>query len=87
MINVLASLTLAQVGSAGGVWGPVITFLQALLMSAGTLGIVLGAAMIAGFAHDEGKRALGWEIIGGSAMGLAIGLLAVPLYNLFDGWM
>lgn len=87
MINVLASLMLLQIEPPGVVWDPIITFLQVILASAGTLGIVFGAAMIAGFAHDEGKRALGWEIIGGSTMGLAIGLLALPLYNLFDGWM
>lgn len=72
---------------SAGMWGPVVGFLEGLLIAAATLGIIVGALMIAASPTDEEKRVTGITTIGGSAMGLAIGLLAVPLYNLIDGWM
>ncbi len=81
------ALAAAVAQSEMGVWAPIIKFLEALLMSCGTLGVIVGAAMISVFSYDDGKRALGWQIIGAAVMGLAIGLLATPLYRVIDGWM
>ena len=80
---------LAQLESGGpaGVWDPAITFLEILVGAASTLGILLGAVMIMMNPADDEKRVTGVQTICGSAMGLAIALLAVPLFNLFDTWM
>lgn len=79
---------LAQTGEGdpAGVWDPVITFLEVLVISASTLGILMGAMLIIMNPLDDEKRVTGMQTIGGSAMGLAIALLAVPIFNLFDGW-
>lgn len=74
-------------GTPTGVWQPAITFLEVLAVSASTLGILIGAAMILMNPVDDEKRVSGLQTICGSLMGLAIALLAVPLFNLFDGWM
>ncbi|WP_047865426.1 hypothetical protein [Rubrobacter aplysinae] len=82
-------LMLAQIESGGpaGVWDPAITFLEILVGAASTLGILLGALVIMMNPADDEKRVTGVQTICGSAMGLAIALLAVPLFNLFDAWM
>lgn len=74
-------------GQEAGIWEPVVTFLEVLVASASTLGILLGAAIILINPTDDEKRVIGWQTIGGSVMGLAIALMAVPLYELIDGWM
>lgn len=74
-------------GMSAGVWGPVVTFLEILVASASTLGILLGALLIMMNPADDEKRVTGIQTICGSGMGLAIALLAVPLFNLIDGWM
>ena len=74
-------------GQEAGIWEPVVTFLEVLVASASTLGILLGAAIILMNPADDEKRVTGVQTICGSLMGLAIALLAVPLFNLIDGWM
>lgn len=78
---------LAQAEQSAGMWAPIVGFLQAFLLSAGILGVLLGATMIVAFGHDEEKQELGRNMIGGASMGLAIGLLALPIYNLVEGWL
>lgn len=74
-------------GQEAGMWEPIVTFLEVLVMSASTLGILFGAAIILMNPTDDEKRVTGVQTICGSLLGLAIALLAVPLFTLFDGWM
>lgn len=80
-------LAQAGEGTPTDVWEPAITFLEVLVGGASTLGIIVGALMILMNPVDDEKRVTGWQTICGSVMGLAIALLAVPLFNAFDGWM
>lgn len=87
MKGYLFMLAQAGEGTPTGVWEPAINFLEVLVASASTLGIIVGALMILMNPVDDEKRVTGWQTICGSAMGLAIALLAVPLFEVFDGWM
>lgn len=74
-------------GQEAGIWEPVVTFLEVLVASASTLGIVVGTLMIMMNPTDDEKRVIGWQTVAGSATGLAMAMLAVPLFHLVDGWM
>lgn len=75
------------VAQQGGMWQPIITWMQIIVGAAATLTIIAGAALIASMPYDEELRATGWEMIIGASMGLIIALLAVPAYNLFEEWI
>lgn len=83
---VLAQMDITS-GQEAGIWEPAVTFMEVLVGGASTLGILIGAAIILMNPADDEKRVTGWQTIGGSVMGLAIALLAVPLYELINGWM
>lgn len=70
----------------GGVWDPLINWLEIIVATAAVLAIIGGGLMIAIAPYDEEKRELGIEIIASAIVGLGIALLAVPIYNLIDGW-
>lgn len=68
-----------QSGSpAQDVWGPIITWLRALVLSAAGLGLVLGVVHKL-MGDDDSSRETFWNsIIGASVTGLLVGLLAEP---------
>lgn len=72
---------------AGGVWQPIINWMQVIVGAAATLTIVAGGAIWASAPHDEEKVAIGKEMIGAAVVGLLIALLAVPAYKIIDGWL
>lgn len=83
----LLALAQAGSGSPAGMWEPAITWLEVLVGAACTLGILLGALTIMMNPVDDEKRTTGVQTICGSALGLAITLLAWPLFSLFDAWI
>lgn len=74
-------------GWGGGVWSPLINVVSTLLQGLGTLGMLLGLALKAVAGPDEMKHALSHRVMGGAAMGLMVGLLAVDISNLFMSWV
>ena len=63
------------------VWGPAITWLQAIVLSAGGLGLTLGVIHKL-MGDDDSDRETAWNrIMGASIMGLLLGLLAEPFVN------
>lgn len=72
---------------AGGVWQPIINWMQVIVGTAATLTIIAGGAIWASAPYDDEKVAIGKEMIGAAVVGLLIALLAVPAYSLIDGWM
>lgn len=82
-------MMLFQVGDAwdrGGssrqdVWGPIITWLQAILLSAAGLGLLLGVVHKL-MGDDDSDRETFWNrIMGASVTGLLVGLLAEPFVD------
>lgn len=69
------------------VWNPIITWLRAILLSAGGLGMVLGVAHKL-YGDDDSSRETFWSgVIGASVTGLFIGLLAEPFVDVLRAAM
>ncbi|QIN85330.1 hypothetical protein GBA63_21670 (plasmid) [Rubrobacter tropicus] len=89
MILLDTMLMLLQAGDAwdrGGssrqdVWGPIITWLRAIVLSAAGLGMILGVVHKL-IGDDDSDRETFWNrIIGASVTGLLVGLLAEPFVD------
>ncbi len=72
---------------AQDVWGPIITLLRAILLSAAGLGMVLGIVhKLTG--DDDSSRETFWNsVIGASVTGLLVGLLAEPFVDVMRAAM
>ena len=88
-------LMLLQAGDAwdrGGssrqdVWGPIIGWLRAILLSAAGLGMILGIVHKL-YGDDDSSRETFWNgVIGASVTGLFIGLLAEPFVDVLRAAM
>lgn len=63
------------------VWGPAITWLQAIVIPAGGLGLTLGVIHKL-MGDDDSDREAWWNgVMGASITGLLLGLLAEPFVN------
>lgn len=86
-------LVLAQAGGDWGqsgsamqeVWSPIIGVLKGLLVAAAGLGLTIG--VIYKFMDDDDSSKHSWtnKVMGASAFGLFIGLLAEPIVSTFMG--
>lgn len=67
--------------AAQDVWGPIITWLRAILLSAAGLGLLLGVVHKL-LGDDDSSRETFWNrIMGASVTGLLVGLLAEPFVD------
>jgi hypothetical protein len=64
--------------AAQDVWGPIIAWLQAILLSAGGLGLTLGVLHKLARDDDSSRETFWNSIIGAAVTGLLIGLFAEP---------
>lgn len=86
-------LVLAQGGGDWGqsgspmqeVWSPIIGFLKGLLVAAAGLGLTLGVIYKLMDDDDSGKHSWTNKVMGASAFGLFIGLLAEPIVSTILG--
>lgn len=84
-------LMLAQAGADWGqsgspmqeVWSPIIGLLKGLLVSASGLGLTVGVVYKLMDDDDAGKHSWTNKVMGASAFGLFIGLLAEPIVSTF----
>lgn len=84
-----AMLVLAQAGGDWGqsgsvmqeIWSPIITVLKGLLISAAGLGLTIGVIYKLMDDDDSGKHSWTNKVMGASAFGLFIGLLAEPIVS------
>lgn len=84
-------LVLAQAGGDMGqsgspmqeIWSPIIGVLKGLLVAAAGLGLTIGVVYKLMDDDDSGKHAWTNKVMGASAFGLFIGLLAEPIVKTF----
>lgn len=86
-------LVLAQAGGDWGqsgsamqeIWSPIIGLLKGILVSAGGLGLTIGVIYKLMDDDDSGKHSWTNAVMGASAFGLFIGLLAEPIVSTIVG--
>lgn len=81
-----ATLALLQGGGGYGPWGTIIGLLRSLIVAAGGLGIVVGLAVKSMAMGNSERQELGNRVMERAVVGLLIGLLAGPIYNLIVSW-
>ena len=78
-------VALIQAGGLG-IWNPLVNLLKALLVSCGSLGLLVGCAIKATASTNDLKHAFSHKVIGASMAGLFVGLAAEDIYSMFDAW-
>lgn len=74
-------------GYGGGLWSSLINVVTGILTSCGALGLTVGLALKAVAGSDEYKHSFSHRLMGSSAMGLMIGLMAVDITTMMLGWV
>lgn len=69
-----------------GIWSPIVSLLKTLLVSCGSLGLLVGFAIKATATTNDVKHAFSHKVIGASMAGLFIGLAAEDIYKMLDSW-
>lgn len=82
----IGALALLQGGGGYGPWATIIGILRGLLIGAGGLGIVVGLGVKASAMGNADRQEFGNRVIERAVVGLFIGLLADPIYNLIVQW-
>lgn len=77
----LSPLFLALLQAEYGPFTALITFLQGILVAGGSIGVLIGLALIAVAGPRSDRHELGIKVLEGSGVGLLIGLTAEPIYN------
>lgn len=78
----LSDLMLAQATGEYGPWTNPINILQGLVVAAGSIGVLLGLAVIASAGANSERIKFGVHLIEGAGAGLFLGLMAEPIYGL-----
>lgn len=75
-----------QEANQWGFWAPLVAVLRGLIIAAGGVGVILGLAIKATAGPREDGQTLGNRVLEGALVGLLVGLLSQPFYDLIVAW-
>lgn len=79
-----ASLEILILAQQYGPFTGLITLLKGLIIGAGGIGALIGLGFISVAGPNSDLHERGVKILGGSLLGVFVGLLASPIYGLFS---